>query len=600
LLVGPVFSREVATAPRNWRLYFLRAVYVAALLGLICTAWLIVFGSQPVRTLGDLSRFGSAVFSLIAPVQLAIAMGFSALLTAAAVAQEKDRRTLDLLLMTRMTNSELVVGRLLASMLTVLVMVLASLPLLMLLTLLGGVSHQQVARVFGVTVIAALAAGSLGSMLALWREKTFQTLAITALALMLWLLVGEAIAAGVFGNSWAGAPAADWAEVVSPVRAIFAAARPMVGVEPMLARIPELGNSARLFMLLAASFALVLNVIAIVRVRIWNPTREARPQSQGESEDAAIADASDDAQARRSVHAAPGKTRHVWDNPILWREVCTWAYGKKVIAVRIAYIAVFAACAWAMIQAMRTDAHAYDASLPPGAQALVPLLILGLVLVNALAVTSITNERDAKALDLLLVTDLTPKEIIFGKLGGVLFNAKEMILLPAILCLAIWGFGWISTENLIFSLVTFSVLNAFVAVLGLHAGMSYENSRSAVAVSLGTLLFLLLGIAVCMRMMVAFQSSFGNQLQAFLAFMLGGGIGLVVAVGRRNASPAIWWAFGFAPSVTFFAIVNFLDMSYGAAALVTVLTYGFATAAMLIPAVYEFDVATGRTTAKDI
>jgi hypothetical protein len=25
-------------------------------------------------------------------------------------------------------------------------------------------------------------------------------------------------------------------------------------------------------------------------------------------------------------------------------------------------------------------------------------------------------------------------------------------------------------------------------------------------------------------------------------------------------------------------------------------TYGFATAAMLIPAIYEFDVATGRTT----
>ena len=164
MLVGPVFSREVATAPRNWRLYFLRAVYVTALLGLICTAWLIVFGSQPVRTLGDLSRFGAAVFSLIAPVQLAIAMGFAALLTAAAVAQEKDRRTLDLLLMTRMTNSELVLGRLLASMLTVLVMVFASLPLLMLVTLLGGVSHAQVMQVFGVTLIAAF--GEIAGLLA--------------------------------------------------------------------------------------------------------------------------------------------------------------------------------------------------------------------------------------------------------------------------------------------------------------------------------------------------------------------------------------------------------------------------------------------------
>jgi ABC-type transport system involved in multi-copper enzyme maturation permease subunit len=601
LLVGPVFSREVATAPRNWRLYFLRAVYVTALLGLICTAWLIVFGSQPVRTLGDLSRFGAAVFSLIAPVQLAIAMGFAALLTAAAVAQEKDRRTLDLLLMTRMTNSELVLGRLLASMLTVLVMVCASLPLLMLITLLGGVSHEQVVRVFGVTLVAAFAAGSLGSILALWREKTFQTLAITALALMFWLLLGEAIASGVFGQGWTGATAADWAEAASPLRAIFAAARPTVGSEAILPGAPLLGNSARVFMLLGAAFAVVLNLIAIVRVRVWNPTQEARPQTQADSEEEAAArDASADPQARRSVHAAPGRTRHVWDNPILWREICTWAYGKKVIFVKVAYIAVFAACAWAMIEAMRTDAPAYGTLLAPGAQALIPLLVLGLVLVNALAVTSITNERDSKALDLLLVTDLTPKEIIFGKLGGVLFNAKEMILLPALLCVAVWGFGWITTENLVLSLLSFTVLNAFVTVLGLHAGMTYENSRTAVAVSLGTLLFLLLGVAVCMRMMVAFQTSFDYQFQAFAAFMLGGGIGLFLALGRRNPSPAIWWASMLAPLVTFIAIVNFLRMSYGAAALLTVLIYGFATAAMLIPAVYEFDVATGRTTAKDI
>jgi hypothetical protein len=70
------------------------------------------------------------------------------------------------------------------------------------------------------------------------------------------------------------------------------------------------------------------------------------------------------------------------------------------------------------------------------------------------------------------------------------------------------------------------VLNAFVAMLGVHSGMTYPNSRSAVGVSIGTLLFLLLGVAVCMRMMVAFQANFENQLLSFAAFMLGGGAGL--------------------------------------------------------------------------
>ena len=82
--------------------------------------------------------------------------------------------------------------------------------------------------------------------------------------------------------------------------------------------------------------------------------------------------------------------------------------------------------------------------------------------------------------------------------------------------------------------------------------------------------------------------------------MIGGGAGLFVVLGRRNPSPAMWWAMMTAPWATFYAIVTFLDMSYGAAALVTTTMYSFATAAMLIPAVYEFDVATGRTTARDV
>jgi ABC-type transport system involved in multi-copper enzyme maturation permease subunit len=340
-----------------------------------------------------------------------------------------------------------------------------------------------------------------------------------------------------------------------------------------------------------------LNVLAILLVRVWNPTREARPQTADESHDAPLADAN----APRDIHAAPGRTKEVWDNPILWREICTWAYGKKVVIIKLAYLAIFAACAWAMYGVLQADpTPTVGGALPDASQAVVPLLVLGLVLVNALAVTSITNERDSGALDLLLVTDLTPKEIIFGKLGGVLYNAKEMIVLPALLCVVCWWYERITTENLLFMLGSLLVLNAFVAMLGVHSGMTYPNSRSAVGVSIGTLLFLLLGVAVCMRMMVAFQANFENQLLSFAAFMLGGGAGLFFALGRRNPSPAIWWASMLAPFATFYVISTFLQLSYGAAALVTILMYGFATATLLIPAIFEFDVATGRTTARDI
>jgi len=211
LLVGPVFTREVTITPRSWRHYLSRALYVSALFGLVWTAKEIFFGFHRESSLDDFSRFGSAVFALLAPLQMAMAVMFSALLTAAAVAQEKDRRTFDLLLMTNLSNAELVLGKLMASMLSVLVLVVAAIPLLMLITLLGGVSLGQVARVVAVTLTAAAVAGSLGSVIALWREKTFQSLALTALLLVFWVLVGEGEPLELFLHDAGDGPAlAGW------------------------------------------------------------------------------------------------------------------------------------------------------------------------------------------------------------------------------------------------------------------------------------------------------------------------------------------------------------------------------------------------------
>jgi len=76
---------------------------------------------------------------------------------------------------------------------------------------------------------------------------------------------------------------------------------------------------------------------------------------------------------------------------------------------------------------------------------------------------------------------------------------------------------------------------------------------------------------------------------------VGGSVGLFVMLGIRNASSAIGWASLVLPFATFFAITNFLVDHLAAAFLVTAATYGFTTAAMLVPALYEFDIAMGRT-----
>ena len=617
MVVGPVFTREAITTPRRARFYIFRTVYVTALLVLMSTAWLVVAGTQIIRNIGDMARFGSILFQILAPLQLALVLFLSALRSAGSVAQEKDRNTLILLLMTRMTNQELVLGKLLASLLNVLVMLGVALPVFMMIVLFGGVSFGQVARVFAVTLCTALVAGSLGSTLAFWREKTFQTLSLTALIVMFWVGTWESIGLMSGNVPGLGVSYKTIATGFSPLSAIFAATSPSISTGSTMG---FFADGVNLFVIFGILLTMLLNIWAIARVRVWNPTREVRPgqeEDAGEQQsiwgvehdlgqDKALASSGDDAEEARAGHVdarvrtASMNSREVWDNPVLWREICTWAYGRKVLVIRFGYLLLFVFVAAALYLAIAKGAVAYSGDdlttvIPASAKPLAPFFLVSLVIVNALAVTSITNERDGRSLDLLLVTDLSPKEFLFGKLGGVFWVTKEMIVLPLLLCVYLWFSGGVSFENLIYVVIGLLVMNVFVSMLGIHCGMTYANSRSAISVSLGTVFFLFLGVVTCILMMISFSGSFQTQLAPFLGFIVGGGVGLYVTMGYRNPSSAIGFASILLPTATFFAITSFLLNRSLSVFLVTVAAFGFTSVAMMMPALFEFDIAEGQS-----
>jgi len=605
LILGPLFHREAVLAPRRPKLYLARTVYVIVLLILMCTAWLVVTGTQIIRNVGDMARFGAVLFQILAPLQLAVVAFGAAMVAASAVAQEKDRRTLILLLMTRMSNVELVLGKLLASLLNTFVMLLAALPLFIMIPMFGGVSFAQVLQAFLVTAATVLAAGSLGSTLALWREKTFQALAMTALSLVAWIGLCEAVR--FWGHDRYVAHWSVEAIVVtfSPLRAILTTVQPT-----------QAGAGVFSFAAFALAAAAVLNLWAVLRVRVWNPSRELRlivPEREeaksiwgvehdlahgaAETETAEAAEAARAGHVDARVRKSEAKTRHVWDNPILWREVCTWAYGRKVLVIRLGYLLLFAMAAGGLYYLLTADGAGLrsDAVVPPAAWPLAFFFLVSLVLVNALAVTSITNERDGQALDLLLVSDLSPREFVFGKLGGVFWVTKEMVFLPMLLAAYLWWQGGLTGENLTFVIVALAVLYVFVNTLGIHCGMNYANSRTAIGVSLGVVFLLFLGVVACVLIMISFSGSFQTQLTPFLAFILGGSLGLYITLGYRNPSPAIQVASLLLPFATFYSITSYLLQHYLAVFLVSAMTYGFTTAAMMVPALYEFDIAMGRS-----
>jgi len=584
MLIGPAFSREITVAPRQPQFFVFRSLYGGVLLLLICTVWLVVTGNQIIRDTGDFARFGNALFQLLAPLQLVVLLFSSAVLAAGAVAQEKDRKTLELLLLTRMTNAELVLGKLLASLLNVFMLLLVSVPLFLLMTLLGGISYSQIFRVMLITLWSVFVCGSLGSCMALWRDKTFQALASTILIIVGWTGFWEAAFAGFLGESWGNFSTEQLARIMSPWQAIQMASRPSFDTVGILMTIRPIAGFLGIF----TFFAILLNGIAILRVRIWNPSREVRITSMEEDtwrkgEDSAL-----------KTHAAPGKVRHVWNNPIAWREICTRAYGRKTLVIRLAYFMLFLCATLALHSVIHSNV---EWTLARFAGPYVPLLILSLVLVNAQAVTSLTSERDGGTFVLLLASDITPKEFVYGKLGGTFYNMKEMFVFPVVLSGYFWWMSVISLMNAMFLLIGLVVLYLFVAMIGIYIGMQYENTRNAIATSLGLVFFLFIGIATCMWIMVAFSGSFEAQLQSFLAFMIGGGVGIYVALGARNPSTAIGLASFSLPIATFYCITSMLLGQYHLVFIAAVAAYGFTTVAMLIPAIDEFDVATGRTTA---
>lgn len=572
MFAGPIFSREALTTPRRLRHFLIRSGYVAGLFVLMYTAGQATFGWQQVRSLGDVAHFGSLIFQIFSLLQMTLVLFFGMLFAAGNVAQEKDRQTLILLLMTDLRRREMVLGKLLASLLLPLVLVATSVPVFCVTLLLGGVAPDQVAWAIGLCTAATFASGAWGGLVAFWREKTFQTLAICVLGLVLFLGAVEAVVAVAGSSSVVGGVAG----LLNPYRALLSVMNPFE-THGGLTYSQVAGRS----IIALSTLAVALISVSIVRLRVWNPNQASFAPPKTEKTEV--------------VGETRVRHRTIWTNPVLWREICTRAYGRRMVLIKLVYYAI-AAFVVSTLWSSSGSGEMLLGVVTPAGIGFVALGLLSLLLVNAQGVTSITTEKDTKTLELLLVTDISAKEFVFGKLGGVLFNTKELIAIP--LALIGWqlAIGGVGPENSFYVLLSFLALVGFAAMLGLHAGFSFDNSRASIANSLGTMFFLFIGILIFMILLVEARSSFFLQFQSFLVFILVGSIGLYASLTHRNPSVALTLAAGGLPFLTFYAITEFLLHGTLGVCFSILMAYGFTTVAMLIPAISEFDTALGRST----
>jgi ABC-type Na+ efflux pump permease subunit len=610
-LLGPIFNREFLTVPRRPRHYATRVAYLGALWVIGLTAWLATVGWTRSATLGEAARFGPLLFQILTFVQLALFLFFAALSAASAVSQEKDRRTFVLLLLTDLRDHEIVLGKLLGSLLPIGILLAASVPLLMLLLLLGGIALHQVIQAVVVVAATALAAGSLGGLIALWRDRTFQALALTVLFLVLYLCLVRGLdllpAVGPTLQAW------KVRQYLDPFVALSTA---QGSTEEAAGLAPAYG-----FALAMLGLSGLLNGWGLLRLRVWNPSGEPiiqreKPEEAEDKEGVALPAAGEARAAeaiRTSIHAAPGAVRRVGPNPILWREVHTRAYGRRPLLVKTAYFLALALICWyALAPVVRHGERApFEA-----AYGLIPVAVLSLLLVAAQAATAITSERDTGALDLLLVTDLTPREFIFGKLLGVCYNTKEYLLPPLVLAGVYAVYGCLATApaghqelappmNATAFLCVVgagAVLLAFAMVLGVHVALRTQNSRLAIINTLSTVFFLSVGTLVCVAL-ILINGRFEYQWGSFVFFVVAGIGGLWWVLSGDRPSQALTWASWFCPLAVLYTVMNVLVAKPGTPEsadpiipfLVIAGAFGFTLAAMLVPLLSEFDVALGRT-----
>ncbi len=626
------------------RYYLWRASFACFLFILLWTAWQSFIGWEDVRELGVLARFGGILYWLFAMLQLTLMLFFAPLFTAAAVSYEKDRRTLSLLLMTDLSDLEIVLGKLIAGLLNIFTILGASVGFLSICAFFGGISFGQVANLFAVTAASGVAGGALGLLIALWRDRTFQSIALTILMVVFSIAGVEAFAIAFPTLDFLGVPLV---EVLNPYRAMVAVLYPQADQMTGVVR-----ASSVVYIGARLSFAVALVAFGTWKLRKWNPgtnePRELREEGEvevvetlvevGEEEaeepvavgSAAIALAGQSGVAvsdrpksipfastataqgngatltgpttglhvprrtHRRIGAKAQPYRRPWTNPILWRELMTRAYGAKPLIIKGCYVLLFAlgmGLFFNLGQEFENPLRSTLGLIPIG------LTILSLILINAQGVTALTSERDTGALDLLLVSELTPKEFIYGKLYGVLYNSKEMIALPVLTAIAIFGLGIISGENLVLFLIDFLLLCHFSAMLGLHSAITYTSSRTAVASSLATIFFLMVGILLCAFLIVLNNQEFARQLLSFMIFIGAGSVALFGSLGAKNPSNAIALVALLTPFWTFYCIISLVNGDVMAAFLVSAGVYGFAILAMLVPAVGDFDIALGRTNA---
>ncbi|HEX8521068.1 MAG TPA: ABC transporter permease subunit [Tepidisphaeraceae bacterium] len=485
---GPIFAKELRTAARRKRNYILRVGYLGALLLFLLFAYGIAKDWGPggiaarAREQEALGWAFFICFSMFSVIAMAI---IGPVLTSTAINGEHLHKTFHVLLMTPINAWQIAAGKLFSRLLSALVLLGLSLPVLALVRLLGGV---EIRDLFGVILLAAstaLASAALGLLLSSLIKRTYAVI-LLSYASLAFLYLGIPLLTQLWMQAY-GQPGnrpiqADWMQWMAATNPVFCVM--MKVVEPVRMLQISWYPCILTHLGLTAFFLLITGLLLRRMARREGDGAGAastEPPAASETTDPAPSDASQPGNVSKPARkTARSRSRTIGDNPILWREIRRPLIPKlwqRIVGV-ICVVGLLVTC-YVMLNKSK-DLHR------PGTHAAFAVVMdTALLLITCvLAGTAIAQEKEGDTWTLLLSSPVSARSIVWGKTMGIGVRVFWWYLVMAIHFIIFAWVGYISWTAIIITLLVMLAFNSIWIATGLYLSLRLGKVTAAVMLNL--------------------------------------------------------------------------------------------------------------------
>lgn len=174
---NPVLLKELKLRFRAFK-SFSGLMFYLAVLCIFVVGFLLVY-TQFSGTGFFRPRDSFTMFAVLSVIQMGLVMFITPALTAGAISTEREKQTLNILLTTTQSSTQIIVGKLASSVVFLILMLVAGLPLYSLVFLFGGVSPFQFITIFLLYLVTLVAIGSIGIMFSTITKKTIVSMIAT-------------------------------------------------------------------------------------------------------------------------------------------------------------------------------------------------------------------------------------------------------------------------------------------------------------------------------------------------------------------------------------------------------------------------------------